>query len=173
MTPLLAIVFYGIAALAAGAGAYFGSYLKKKGENLATQEDIDKLVEQVSAVTKATEEIKAKISDDVWSRQKHWEMKRDVVFDASRKIARLVEVVRSLFVVSEKHSEAKKKGSDDFIEHWADALRDYNVGANELDQAAFLIGLVCGDETKSSVVVFSGYTERGCSENNKRCALPN
>jgi hypothetical protein len=32
-------------ALGAGAGAYLGSYLKKKGENLATHEDIDKLLE--------------------------------------------------------------------------------------------------------------------------------
>ena len=38
--------------LSSGAGAYLGSYLKKKGENLATHEDIDKLVDQVSAVTR-------------------------------------------------------------------------------------------------------------------------
>ncbi|MGD0291317.1 MAG: hypothetical protein ABSC63_16915 [Candidatus Binataceae bacterium] len=44
------------------AGAFFGSYLKKKGENLATHEDIDKLVTQVSAVTVATKQIEAKIT---------------------------------------------------------------------------------------------------------------
>ena len=37
--------------VAAGLGAYLGSYLKKKGENLATHEDLDKLTAQVSAVT--------------------------------------------------------------------------------------------------------------------------
>jgi hypothetical protein len=62
--------------VAGGAGAYLGSYLKKKGENLATHEDIDKLVDQVKAVTKATKEIEAKISDDVWSRQKRWEVQQ-------------------------------------------------------------------------------------------------
>jgi hypothetical protein len=31
-------------------GSYLASYLKKKGENLATHEDIDKLVDQVRAV---------------------------------------------------------------------------------------------------------------------------
>ena len=55
--------------------AYLGSYLKKKGENLATHEDIDKLLAQVTAVTQATKEIEAKISVDVWERQKKWEIK--------------------------------------------------------------------------------------------------
>lgn len=53
-------------------GAYLGSYLKKKGENLATHEDIDKLVDQVRAVTQTTKEIEAKISNEVWDRQKRW-----------------------------------------------------------------------------------------------------
>ena len=61
-------------------GSLVGAYLKKKGENLATHEDIGKLVEQVAAVTKTTKEIEAKISDEVWGRQRLWEMKRDAYF---------------------------------------------------------------------------------------------
>ena len=56
-----------------GLGAFIGSYLKKKGENLATQEDVQKL-------TTLVEEVKATISDRVWDRQKQWEMKRDAIF---------------------------------------------------------------------------------------------
>jgi predicted alpha/beta-fold hydrolase len=55
-------------------GSYLGAYFKKKGENLATHEDIDKLVEQVGAVTKTTKEIEAKISDEVWDRQRKREL---------------------------------------------------------------------------------------------------
>ena len=51
-------------------GSYLAGYLKKKGENLATHEDIDKLVEQVAAVTTASKKIEAQISDSVWNRQK-------------------------------------------------------------------------------------------------------
>jgi len=51
---------------------FLGSYSAKKGENLATKEDIREL-------TKAAEEIKAKISDDVWDRQRQWELKRDAI----------------------------------------------------------------------------------------------
>jgi hypothetical protein len=52
--------------------AYFGSYFHKKGENFATHEDIDKLVDQVRAVTTTTKQIEAKISNEVWDRQKQW-----------------------------------------------------------------------------------------------------
>jgi hypothetical protein len=55
------LIEYGILLVTAGAGGYLGAYLKKKGENLATREDIDKLVAQVSAVTAATKQIEARI----------------------------------------------------------------------------------------------------------------
>jgi hypothetical protein len=56
-------------ALAVGIGAYLRSYLRKKGENLATHEDINKLVDQVSAVTTVAKQIEAKISNEMWQRQ--------------------------------------------------------------------------------------------------------
>jgi hypothetical protein len=46
-------------------GSYLASYLKKKGENLATHEDIDKLVDQVRAVTTATKEIEERIESSL------------------------------------------------------------------------------------------------------------
>jgi hypothetical protein len=79
-----------------GVGAYLGSYLRKKGENLATHEDIDKLVEQVSAVTKATKEIETKISSDVWDRQKQWELKREILFDATKRLSEIENKLLSL-----------------------------------------------------------------------------
>jgi hypothetical protein len=69
------------------AGSYFGAYFKKKGESLATHEDIDKVVDQVKAVTQTTKEIEAKISGEVWDRQKRWELKREVTFGARRRRA--------------------------------------------------------------------------------------
>ncbi len=82
--------------VAAGAGAYVGSYLKKKGENLATREDIDGLVQQVSAVTKATKAIEAQISDDVWNRQRKWELKKESVFEAVKELAGAQEALTAL-----------------------------------------------------------------------------
>ncbi len=50
---------------AAAAGAFLGSYFKRKGEHLATREDFDELLRQIKAQTKATEEIKGEIQRDL------------------------------------------------------------------------------------------------------------
>jgi hypothetical protein len=78
-------------ALGSLVGAFFGSflagYLRKKGENLATHEDLDKLVEQMKVTTEATKSIEARISGDVWDRQRQWELKRDTLLETVRSIA--------------------------------------------------------------------------------------
>jgi hypothetical protein len=70
-TPVGAI----IAALSFFLGAvfrpYFTGYATKKGENLATHDDIDKLVDQVKAVTEATKKIEAEISSGVWDNRSY------------------------------------------------------------------------------------------------------
>jgi hypothetical protein len=53
---------------------YFGPYLTQKAKNLATHEDIQRLVDQV----RETERIKAEISDSIWDRQARWTYKRDL-----------------------------------------------------------------------------------------------
>jgi hypothetical protein len=70
-------------------GAAVGAYFKRRAENLATHDDLDKLVAQMAAVTGTTENIKAAISDDVWDRQKQWEMKRDAALEAVRAMKEL------------------------------------------------------------------------------------
>ncbi len=54
---------YLVILITAGIGAYFGSYLMKKGENLATHEDIKDITSTVETVKKQfieqTEELKA------------------------------------------------------------------------------------------------------------------
>lgn len=66
-------------------GSFLAAYLKKKGENLATHEDIDKLVDQIEA----TKKIEARIADDYWGRQKRWELQREIVLEALDRIAEL------------------------------------------------------------------------------------
>ncbi len=50
-----------IVIIGAGVGSFLGSYLKSKGEHLATKEDFDELLGQIKAQTAATEEIKGEI----------------------------------------------------------------------------------------------------------------
>ncbi len=45
--------------------AFIPEYLKEKGKNLATHEDINKIVDQVTAITQATKEIDPQCSSTV------------------------------------------------------------------------------------------------------------
>jgi hypothetical protein len=72
--------------------AFFKGYGSKKGENLATHEDIQKLVDQVRAVTKATEEIKASISTEAWTRQ----LRKEACYDMLRQIPTMSEALALL-----------------------------------------------------------------------------
>lgn len=88
-----AILYLFLTAVVAGAGAYFGAYLKKKGENLATHEDLEKLVQHVDAVTNTTKRIEEQISDEFWQRQRRWEAKRETIFEAMKRFGELEAVV--------------------------------------------------------------------------------
>lgn len=49
----------------AAIGAFFGSYLKKKGEQRALKEDFDEVLRQVRAQAKTTEEIKGDVAKEL------------------------------------------------------------------------------------------------------------
>lgn len=53
-------------------GAYFGSYIKRKAEDHATQENFDKLREQLGKTTRDTEEIKTTLARKNWLTQQQW-----------------------------------------------------------------------------------------------------
>jgi hypothetical protein len=69
--------------VASGVGAYFGAYLKRKAENLATHEDIDKLRQQVAAVTTVTKQIEATISNEMWRRERRAEFQLKAIESVS------------------------------------------------------------------------------------------
>ncbi len=56
---------------------YLKSYAEEKGKRLATNEDIENVLEQVRAVTRETAAIQAEISGGLWLQQWHLGQKRD------------------------------------------------------------------------------------------------
>lgn len=80
-------------------GFYLKSYLKVKAENRATHEDLKKLIEQTAALTQTTRDIEAKISGELWDKQKRWELKRDVLCQAVRELTQLEAALQNLDAV--------------------------------------------------------------------------
>jgi hypothetical protein len=147
----LLLVWWGITFAVAGGGAYFGAYLKKKGENLATHEDIDKVLVEVRATTQATKEIEAKISNDMWDKQKRWEMRRDLMFETTKQLAAAKDKLFSLYQAFDLVLKSKTPDSQELLETKKKAATEFNEAMNALDTHAGLIDLVCGEKTKNTV----------------------
>jgi hypothetical protein len=130
------------ALLGSGVGSFLGSYLKRKGENLATHEDIGRLVDQVSAVTQATKGIEAKISDEVWNRQRQWEMKRDALLalaKAERAAGQALTRLDASFTVA----KGFPVGHRDADEATTEATKAWLTASSALDEAMLQVSLVC------------------------------
>jgi hypothetical protein len=146
--------------IGSGIGAFVGAYLRKKGENLATHEDIDKLVTQVSAVTTATKEIESKITSDVWDRQKKWELKREVLFETARKVAQVKDALTSLHAVYKTDQQMINKGHAARVDERIKVGAVWIDAADELDQAASLVALVCGQGVQKALLGFGLFTRQ-------------
>jgi hypothetical protein len=134
--------------VSSGAGSFLGAYLKKKGENLATHEDIDDLVDQVRAVTTTTKEIEAKISNDVWDRQKRWELKREVLFGAMKKIAVAQDALQALCAFHMKKSSEKGMANPVTEVKVGD---DWRAAEDGLNESALFVDLTCGSEMRNAL----------------------
>jgi len=132
-------------------GGYLRGYMSKKGENLATHEDIDKLVEQVKAVTQATKDIEARISDDVWNRQKRWEIKREALIEVVRSVSSASEALSSM---GASYKGAVESGTPD-ASHWlsskAAAIDVWNNADGAFRRAHAVAEIVCGPEVKKTL----------------------
>ena len=132
--------------LVAGIGAYFGSYLKTKGKNLATREDVDGVVEEVKRVTRTTEEIKADISKGVWDRQKYWELKRDILYEVAQKAGIRMAALTKLYGVHTTDKATKARGENVEIHRRLEALREFNAASAEFEGMVFIVSATCGIE---------------------------
>jgi hypothetical protein len=141
-----------ISFVCAGGGAYFGSYFKKKGENLATHEDINKLVDQVRAVTTTTKEIEAKIDDKFWNRQRLWELKRDSILAAIQAMDRAKASLVVLWAARTPKASAldplNTKRRQESEEEWLTAI-------NEFDRTRSNISFVCGQSIRTEMAQIS------------------
>jgi hypothetical protein len=138
-----------LSAIVGWIGGYFGAYAKKKGENLATKEDFNDLKTQTADLTRVAEEIKDKISFDTWDRQKRWELKQSVLFEATR---RITEVDDSLMSLDSTIKIGPQFGHNQtWEESKAKKLKRWDKAISALDETRFFLAVVCGKETINAV----------------------
>jgi hypothetical protein len=85
-------------------GGFVGTYFNKKGENLATKQDI-------AEITQTTKDIEAKISSEYWVRQRNFDMKREAAFELLRQAASFQESVVGLLSFGWPESAQKRNGN--------------------------------------------------------------
>lgn len=136
--------------LVAGLGAYFGAYLKVKGQNWAKQQDTDLILEEVRATTKATKEIEAKISNEVWDRQKQWELKREIVREAANRVGILWTALENLSVAYRTRNLNNGQGVQTYEEMVSDANEKWFHALAKYEQTGLFVDSFCGREMSSA-----------------------
>jgi hypothetical protein len=121
-------------ALAAGFAAWFGSFLKTKGQNFATKRDFDDLQKQLRANTELVEGIKSEVSQRDWA-LREWTNLRRVKLEA------LLEKMHESEAYLDRLRSSCNRG---------EPLNDKHDPTNELDA----IGKLYFPELSNAVSVF-------------------
>jgi hypothetical protein len=143
------------ALIGAGVGAYFGGYLKTKGKNLATREDIKELKEQVAMVTRTTEEIKTEIADAAWNRKRVWELKREVLFEATKRLAEVDDALLELNTTVQQAVQKQNPQPEEVLAAVAERCDTLKQAAMNLSKANELVAIVCGNEPRYALAKFN------------------
>jgi hypothetical protein len=164
MEKALIAALWILSVLASGFVGFIAAYLKKKGENLATHEDIGKVVDQVRAVTTTAKEIEAKISTEVWDRQKRWEMKRDVLFEATKRLTALEDALLALHTTRLAEKIHRKPDEPEWFEAKAQSAKKWDEASGKFEETGLLISIVCGKDIKEASDSLRLFTRQIASE---------
>lgn len=176
MIVTLAIIAFLLNAALVGAGIYLSSYLKKKAEHLATREQFKDLQKETAELTRTTKEIEAKISDEVWNRQRRWELKRDLLLDMAKKMSAAYDALTAVYATYNETAKRAKTG--DVLPERAGAIGKWASASTEFDTMVSQVALVCNPELTQALRVlrihmgttYQNTTMKGPEEYNK--AIP-
>jgi hypothetical protein len=147
-------------ALIVGLGIYLSSYLKKKAQNLATREEFKELQKQTAALTRTTAQIEADIKASQWDRQKRWELKREVLFEAARRVAAVHDALRNLN--NGLQTKLKNPSLNEGV--WDQFKVDENAKwfqlKSALDESRLFVGVTCGENVAETLEKYNGITTK-------------
>jgi len=143
-------IYWVFAVLVGFWGSFFGAYFKKKGEDRAIQEDIERL-------TETTKRIEAKISNETWDRQKQWELKRDVLLQGITRIAALDDALSNFRVFVETEKLNRKFDEPE----WPQGLerkKQWSKAATDFEETRLLSDIICGHSLNEALDALASFT---------------
>jgi hypothetical protein len=147
MEHFVVTAFYSILAFAVGLFSWFflPSYMREKGKNLATKEDMQELARQTEILTQTTKEIQARISIGVWSKQQRWDIQKTALLDSLKELASaetfLVRLVQT-FAATKDQPRGWETRRQEANEKYAEKI-------NNFWRTQLAIEIVCGIEIGS------------------------
>jgi hypothetical protein len=113
----------------------------------------------VSAVTAATKRIEADISSGVWGKQKRWEMKREVLFEAAKRLAEVEEAMLT-YATAIRQDHAKQSAWEtaaptlteklSWTQVMSEATTGWSKASAAFDETRLFVGIVCGKDAKEA-----------------------
>jgi hypothetical protein len=153
MVEIERVLWIALGGLIAAIMGYFGGYFKEKGKNYATKEDFDALRIQQQELTRATKEVEATISKELWDQKRQWEIKRDALFEGCRVMAEFnAALVRLHTVWTFEIAEAEKGVAEPLmLKHRNESATALNDASNSFERAQLLISIVSGSEVQKAL----------------------
>jgi regulator of replication initiation timing len=108
-------LFPAIGAVGSFIGGIAGSFFSKRGEIAAIQSQISTVVEQNERLVRSSESIKTELSDKSFSKQRHWDNKRDAAVDILRMYGKLSEILAWLAQIRSESPIAKGQNDQKWI----------------------------------------------------------
>jgi hypothetical protein len=147
MEHFIVIAFYSILAFVVGlfTWAVLPGFMREKGKNFATREDIQEVARQMEIVTQSTKEIEARISISVWSKEQRWDLQKTALLDSLKELTTaetfLVRLVQTFVDTKDQPQgwEARRK----------EANEKYAERINNFWRTQLAIEIICGREIGS------------------------
>jgi len=109
----------------------------------------------MSAVTQSTESIRAAISDDLWDRQKRWELRRDTLIDIATKASNAKDVLVRLHAIYLTRNNAAIEASPERVAIQTELQEAWHFAQNELQRMVVIASLACGAGVRTALADFA------------------
>jgi hypothetical protein len=140
--------------IGAGAASYFGAYIKRKGEDRAVMEGFAEVLRQTKETTAATKKIEAKITDEMWDRQKRWELKVQILLEAIKRIAALDDGLSDYKTFARLDKDRTSEGAELDL-HWSglglETKKKWQKVLSDFDETRYFVSAICSRVLKDAL----------------------